>query len=235
MKNPNYNFIRCIFIQCFSIEDNQIILKFIKSSLHYDNEFDLLQKIMGVENMNILLYIDYDYFIPKLDAIIKYYCFLHNEFLNNKNIPLLKVLKKGIKLVLDFLDKVIQIDDFKKDNSKNNDNSGNIIEKEEQILINSFIQKLFECSCIKLLFILYFHIFREEELKDLKNIEKYILFSINRVYNPFYFYFLLPMIDVNNDSNLSKKYKMEIIKMIITKIIIMNNTNKINSLNNNKI
>ena len=37
---------------------------------------------MGVEYMNNLLYIDFDYF-TKLDSIIKYYCFLHNEFLNN--------------------------------------------------------------------------------------------------------------------------------------------------------
>ena len=34
MKNPTYNFIRCIFIQCFNIEDNQIILEFTNSSLH---------------------------------------------------------------------------------------------------------------------------------------------------------------------------------------------------------
>ena len=155
MKNPNYNFIRCIFIQCFNIDNNQIILKFIKSSLNYDNEFDLLQKIMGIDNLNILSYIDFDYFIPKLDGIIKYYCFLHNEFLINKNIYLLKVLKKGIKLILDFLDKIIKIDDLKKNNSNN------IIEMEGQNEINSFIQKLFECSCIKLLFILYFHIYRE--------------------------------------------------------------------------
>ena len=49
---------------------------------------------METEHMNILLYKVFDYFIPKFDAMIKYYCFLHNEFLNNKNIPLLKVLKK---------------------------------------------------------------------------------------------------------------------------------------------
>ena len=82
--------------------------------MNYDNEFDLLQKIMGIDNLNILSYIDFDYFIPKLDGIIKYYCFLHNEFLINKSIYLLKVLKKGIKLILDFLDKIIKIDDLKK-------------------------------------------------------------------------------------------------------------------------
>ena len=65
----------------------------------YDNEFDSLQKIMETEYKNILLYKVFDYFIPKLDAIIKYYCFLHNEFLNKKDIPHLKVFKKGIKLI----------------------------------------------------------------------------------------------------------------------------------------
>ena len=65
--------------------------------------------------------------------------------------------------------------------------------------VNSFIQKLFECSCIKLLSILYF--------KTFKNIEKYIILSINGVCSPFYFYCLLQMIDVNNDCNLSKKNK----------------------------
>ena len=38
---------------------------------------------METEHMNILLYKVFDYFIPKFDAMIKYYCFLHNEFLNN--------------------------------------------------------------------------------------------------------------------------------------------------------
>ena len=86
---------------------------------------------------------------------------------------------------------------------------------------NSFIQKLFES-------LLFYYIF-----KHLKNIEKYIVFSINRVYSPFYFYCLLQIIDVNNDCNLSKNNKKEILEIIMTKIIIMINTNKINSLNNN--
>ena len=54
---------------------------------------------------------------------------------------------------------------------------------------------------LNVLYIITFYII----FKTFKNLEKYIVFSINRVYNPFYFYCILPMIDANNDCNLSKK------------------------------
>ena len=235
MKMPTYNFIRCIFIQCFNINNNKK-LKFIKSSLHYDNEFDLLQNILKIDNLNVLSLIDFENFIPKLDGIIKYYCFLYNEYLIGRSMYILKLLKKSIKLILDFLDKVIKTNDYNNYYINTNSTTSTISEESERIiLINNFINDLFTCSCIKLLFILYFHIFKEHELKDLKNIEKYMLFSINRVYNPFYFYLLLPFVDLNNDSSLSKSYKSEIIKMIITNIILINNTIKVKLLNNSNI
>ena len=231
MKNPNYNFIRCIFIQCFKLE-NKHKLKFIKSTLYYENELDILKKVLKIENIDILSLIDFENFIPKLDAIIKYYCFLYNEYLSNNNKNILKLLKKSIKLILDLLDKIIQAKESKNKDNINNSESN----KEEKNEINIFIEKVFTCSCIKLLFILYFNIFNQKEIQNLKNIEKYILFSINTIYNPFYFYLLLPFIDLNSDNHLNKYYKSELLKKIITNIIISNNTFKINSTNsgNNK-
>jgi hypothetical protein len=231
MKNPNYNFIRCIFIQCFKLE-NKHKLKFIKSTLYYENELDILKKVLKVENFDILSLIEFENFIPKLDSIIKYYCFLYNEYLSNNNKNILKLLKKSIKLILDLLDKIIQTKESKNKGIINNSESN----KEEKNEINIFIKKIFTCSCIKLLFILYFNIFNQKEITDLKKIEKYILFSINTIYKPFYFYLLLPFIDLNSDNHLNKYYKSELLKKIITNIIISNNTFKINATNsgNNK-
>ena len=233
MKNPNYNFIRCIFIKTFKI-NNAEKLKFIKSSEYYDNEIDLLIKcIPSKDNIDIFSLIDYSHFIPNLDSLIKYYIFLYQEYLTNDDSNILKLLKKSIKLILDFLDKIIKIYSFE-ENANKLDNSED--KKHSKDLVKEFIIKLFTCSGIKLLFILYFNIFSEEELKDLKNLEKYILFSINNIYNPFYFYLLLPFFELNTDYNLSINYKSEILKMIITNIILLNNTFKINSTNvgNNK-
>ena len=222
MTNPNYNFIRCIFIQCFHI-DNRQKLKFIKSSLYFENEIDILLNIIGKGNINILSLIDFQYFIPKLEGIIKYFCYIFNQYSSSSDLYLLKLLKKSIKLITDFLDKVIKIDEIGKKEINNSE--------------NEFISKLFTSSCIKLLFILYFNIYNEQELKDLKTIDKYMSFSLNRVYNPFYFYLLLPFINLNYNFKINKYYKTELLKMIIKNIILSYNTIKIKSVdlsNDNK-
>ena len=220
MKSPNYNFIRCIFIQCFNI-DNRQKLKFIKSSLYFENEIDVLLNIIGNGNINILNLIDFQYFIPKLDGIIKYFCYLYNQYSSSSDIYLLKLLKKSIKLITDFLDKIIKKEEIGKKEFNNHIKN---IEYESE---NDFISKLFTSPCIKLLFILYFNIYKEQELKDLKTIDKYMSFSLNRVYNPFYFYLLLPFIDLNKNIKISKSYKTELLKMIIKNIILSYNTIKI--------
>jgi len=230
MLSPNYNFIRCIFIQCFNI-DNQQKLKFIKSSLYYENEIDILLNIMRKGNINILSLIDFQYFIPKLEAIIKYFCYLYNQYSSSSDNYLFKLLKKSIKLITDFLDKVIKMDEI---GTKNNNNQINNSDNNSE---NEFISKLFASSCIKLLFILYFNIYNEQELKDLKTIDKYMSFSLNRVYNPFYFYLLLPFIDLNKNIKISKNYKTELLKMIMKNIILSYNTIKIKTVdlsNDNK-
>jgi len=222
MTSPNYNFIRCIFIQCFHINNRQK-LKFIKSSLYFENEIDILLNIIGKGNINILSLIDFQYFIPKLEGIIKYFCYIYNQYSSSSDLYLLKLLKKSIKLITDFLDKVIKIDEIGKKEINNSE--------------NEFISKLFTSSCIKLVFILYFNIYNEQELKDLKTIDKYMSFSLNRVYNPFYFYLLLPFINLNNNLKINKYYKTELLKMIIKNIILSYNTIKIKSVdlsNDNK-
>ena len=230
MKNPNYYFIKCIFIQCFKL-DNKQKLKFIKSPLNYHNEFDVLNALLKFEEKDILSLIDLKFFIPKLEGIIKYYCFLYNEFLTLKSKNILNLLKQSIKLILDFFDKIILKEYF-----DNDDDNINKSESKQKNSKKDFIEKLFTSSCIKLLFILYFNVFDDEELKGLKYLEKYISFSINTIYNPFYLYLLLPFVELNSDTYLSKYYKSEIFKLVVTNVILTNNNLKINvnNIGNNK-
>jgi len=236
MGNPNYKFIKCIFIQYFNIT-NKKKLKFIKSSSHLDNQMELLKNIS--EDKNFLSLFDFQNFIPRLNSIIKYYFFLYNEYLKAKNNNSLELLlKQSIKLILDFLDNISisnNEDTIKEKNNKsddvilqnknkNKDNKEGISVKKpsKQDLIKKFVNDLYNSSGIKLLFILYFNIYKEDEIKDLNVIEKYINSSINAIYNPFYFYLLLPITNLNNNSKINIFYKTEILKKIINNIILIN-------------
>ena len=236
MKKPNYKFIKCIFIQYFNIT-NKKKLKFIKSSSPLDNQMELLKKIS--ENKNFLSLFDFQNFIPRLNSIIKYYFFLYNEYLQTKNNNSFELLlKQSIKLILDFLDNISisdnediikeknnKSDDVilqNKNKDKNNKDGTSIKKPSKQDLIKKFINDLYSSSGIKLLFILYFNIYKEDEIKDLKVIEKYINISINRIYNPFYFYLLLPITNLNNNNKINIFYKTEILKKIINNIILIN-------------
>ena len=229
IKNPNYKFIRKIFIQNFNIENNEK-LKFIKSSSYYENEMDLLKDILKEKKMKILL-LNKD-FIPKFNLIIKYFFYLYNEYLKSKNNELKILLKKGIKLILDFLNEISNLEEFNNFEMFNNiNNDKNIIkdkenkdipQKNNNNQIIEFINDLFTSSGIKLLFILYFNLIKEEEIIDYKNIEKYIYISIDKIYNPFYFYLLLPITELNNKIKLNNIFKSEILRIIVTNLIVKN-------------
>ena len=251
IKNPNYKFIKCIFIKNFNI-DNKIKFSFIKSSLTFDeNEMDKIINFAENKKVNFLSLFDFKKFIDKLNSIIYYYYFLYDLFLKTDNHHLEILLKKSIKLILDFLDTILNLEEFKKNRSFNNLSDDCIIQSkrnksykdnkdivnsqkyEKQNLINDFISELFSSSGIKLLFILYFNIYNENELKDYEIIRKYISNTIDRIYNPFYLYLLLPNIKLSNNEEKSNSYKNEILNIIIKNIISKNviNYKKVN-LNN---
>ena len=244
MKNPDYKYIRYIFINNFNI-DNKHKFSFIKSSLYYENEMDLLKHIIQNKNFNIFVLFDFNSFIDHLNSIINYYYFLYEQFLK-KDINNL-VLKKCIKLILDFLDVILNTEEFKKNKSLNNLSDDCIIQNkrnksrkeikdisntsnkknENHTLVNNFINELFSSSEIKSLFILYLRVYKESELKEFEIIDNFISLTIDKIYNPFYLYMILPNVQLNNNSQRSKYYKNEILKIIINNIINKNSYNYI--------
>ena len=240
-KNPDYNFIRYIFINIFNI-DTKHKFRFLKSSLYYENEINLLKNIMQNKNFNIFSLFDCKSFIDNLNSIINFYYFLYEQILKKENHNNEIILKKGIKLILDFLDVISNAEEFKKNKSLNNLSDDCIIQSkgnksskdnkdisnksnknnEKYILINNFINELFSSSEIKSLFILYFKLYKENELKEFEIIDNFIGNTIDKIYNPFYFYIILPNIQLNNNIQKSNYYKNEILKIIINNIITNN-------------
>ena len=205
---------------------------------------DLLRHYISQRNINFLSLIDKSNFISKLNSIIKYYYFVYKEYLSVKNKNLEIVLKKGIKLILDFIDEISKINEFKTlqsissiNDEINNQNKENkelhdIKKANKTNPSHDFIKNLFRSSAIKFLFILYFNIYDENELLDLTNFIKYVNISIDKIYNPFYFYLLCPDIILNINPKKSNLYKTDILNIVINNIILAN-SNYINNNNNN--
>ena len=232
IKNINYKFIKCLFIKDFKV-NNRIKLSFIESSSHFDNEMDILCSIYKQKNLNILSLIDQTNFVYKLNSIITYYYYIYNEYLLHKSKKIEILLKRGIKLVFDFIDVISNMKEIKSLELYNNISDDNIIQnkdnKESQIkkknknsYIHKFINDLFISSGIKILFVLYFSIYEENDLKNMKYLIKYINISICNIYNPFYFYLLLSKIFLKNNVQISNYYRTEILNIIINNIILIN-------------
>ena len=236
IKNANYKFIKCLFIQNF-IVNNNIKLSFIKSTIHPENEMKILNSIYKQKNLNIFNLIDKVNFIYKLNPIIIYCHYIYNEYLSHKNNKIETLLKRSVKLIIDFIDEISNRKEFNTfesfhnlsdDSIIQNKDSNNLKKINKDSLIHKFINELFTSSGIKLLFVLYFNIYEENELKGLKFLVKYINISIDKIYNPFYFYLLLSKINLNNDINTNNYYKFEIFHIIINSIIFI--SNKINNI-----
>ena len=199
IKNPDYKFMKSIFIRNFNV-NNKTKLNFIKSSLNYENEMILLQHYID-KKINILSMLDYNTFLNKLNILINYYYKLYEQYLleknNNKNKEIL--LKQSIKLILDLFEEISNIKKLKNIDGGKNLSADNIIKKKEKDNYNEtnknketpiikFINELFCSNSIKLLFILYFNLYQEKEFNEKKFI-KYINISIDKIYNPFFFIF----------------------------------------------
>ena len=180
--------------------------------------------------------LDRSNFIYRLNALINYYYYIYNKFyLFTKDKKIEILLEKNIKLIFDFLDEILKIKEFKSMETNNNYSADNIIipkknkkdiydTKKSENEIYNFINDLFSSSGLKILFIIYFNLYEENELNDLKLFNEYIEQTIDKIYNPFYFYLLLPDISLNNDIKKNNYYKTKILENIIN-IIIKTNIN----------
>ena len=246
IKNPDYKFIKCLFIQHFSI-DNKIKLKFIKPSKRKENEIIILKHLLGqrlnlLSNVNIF---DYNNFLNKLNILLNYYFDIYEIYELNKdlNINKEKLLKDSIKLIVDFFEEISERKELKNITTYKNLSADNINKKKEkknpvdknknkESSIIKFINELFCSSSIKLLFTLYFNLYLENEFKDTK-FTKYITISIDKIYNPFYFYLLLPSTNSGVDITINNSYKEKILEIIIDEIISINKNIK-NRIETNK-
>ena len=247
IKNPDYKFIKCLFIQHFSI-DNKIKLKFIKHSKRNENEMIILKHLLGqklnlLSNANIF---DYNTFLNKLNILLNYYFDIYEIYTLNKNININKekLLKDSIKLILDFFEEISERKEMKNIVTNKNLSADNINKKKEknnpvdknknkETSLIKFINELFCSSSVKLLFTLYFNLYLENEFKDTK-FTKYIAISIDKIYNPFYFYLLLPSTNLNADITINNSYKEKILEIIIDEIISINKNIK-NRIDTNNI
>ena len=216
IKKPNYKFIKCLFIQYFNITDKKK-LKFIKTSKIYENE---IKHITEGNKFNILSLLDCEGFIPKLNNFINYIYFIYNNYLLTKNNELEIIIKKGINLIIDFLEEICNLiqNEYNKEN--------------QQELKTKFINMLFTKAGIKILFILYFNINEKEEI-DFKKMDKLINDSIEKISNPFYFHLLLPDIKLNGNKEINNYIKGEIVTNINIKIKAKIKSNKKNESINN--
>ena len=205
MEYPTYNFIKGIFVQFFKME-NKLKLKFIKDS---DNEIndEIIFFKNNVKDKDLCALVDYSNYIPRIDAIISYFDFLykkHLKFPDNENF--LQLLKKSMKLIMSFIENVTDLD-------KNTATGDSIVLTKEN---NKFINDLFNSKNICNFFIIYFHLFDEP---DFDILTKCIKNTVTKVYNPFYFKFLSPIISLHTDITQNFIIKNEIIKIIITGLI----------------
>ena len=183
---------------------------------------------------NILSMLDYSNFVSKLNSLIKYYYCNYNEYLSMKDKNNELILKKNINLIFDFLDEIANIKEFKSMETNKNLSADNIIiqkkgtkdfydsKKAKGKNIYNFISELFSSTGLKLLFIIYFNLYEENELNNLKHFNDYIEQTIDKIYNPFYFYLLLPVTSLSKDIKKSNNYKAKILGNIINKIININ-------------
>ena len=100
----------------------------------------------------------------------------------------------------------------------------NIIENQHE-LNNKFIDSLFTEVGIKKLFILNFNINKKDEI-DFKRMNKFINDSIERISSPFYFYLLLPDLNLNDNNEINNYIKNAIITNINKIIIDKSKSNK---------
>ena len=194
MTSPSFLFIRCVFIRNFNLT-NEDKLKFIKTkskNLYNLDFFDSIKK-------NPIELFDTKTFKIKFNELMNYINFLFNL---EKNKDLDIILENFFPFILEFLEKI-------RNKKYANEN--------QTTIINNFIKDLFSSQELSNFFILYL---KYNHQKAMKKIIEYINSSINNNINPFYFYLLLPEVEIGNTKN-TENIKLELIKNIILVMIKM--------------
>ena len=222
MKKPNIYFIKCIFAQCFSIS-NENKLKFIKSKEGIQFIISLIKNKNNKKNDSKTLdnklteLVGYNKFIPRFQSIVTYIKFLYEEQIGSKDNNLLNVIEDSVDFIMSFFKEIcierknnlnISKDFLRKKWSiiEYNINMNNILNDTEKkskenrlkIQYNEFIKELLCCKGMKMFYFIYLNINYKNAIE---NIKSFILISIKEIYNPFYFYFLLPSLNFENDIN----------------------------------
>ena len=218
MKKPSIYFIKCIFIQCFSISSENK-LKYVKTNIE-GTKFILSIIKNNASNPNSKLdiklaqIVEYSKFIPNFKAIIEYLKFLYEEQIESKDEKLLNIIRDSVKFIMSFLKEICieRKKNLKNLRFENNKDKWSIINTEYIINFNNeaekkaketklikkydrFIESLLCCEGMKIFYYIYLSINYKKAVEDLKY---FIDISINSIFNPFYFYFLSPNIDFNN-------------------------------------
>ena len=262
MKNPSIYFIKCIFVHCFFIS-NENKLKYIKSKLEgiqfilslikNKNNSRSDSKILDIK---LTESVGYNKFIPRFKSIVKYLKFLYEEQTESKDKTLLNIIKDSIDFIMSFFKEICKernnnlnklncstynnkksiIVNNVMNNNASNDSEKRAKENRIKKRYNRFIHELFCCQGMKLFYFIYLNINFKNAIKD---IEDFISISIKDIYNPFYFYFLLPNLDfendinktyINNNENINQYIKNRILNLLGTeltknKIILDENQN----------
>ena len=224
MKKPSIYFIKCIFIQCFSIS-NENKLKYIKTKSEGTQFILSILKNNNKNNSNLdtklAQIVEYKKFIPNIKSIIEYLKFLYEEQNESKDENLLNIIKESVSFIMSFLKEICL---ERKNNLKNliHENlkdKWSIINTDYLINLNNesekkakeiklikkydeFIQELLSFEEIRIFYYIYLSINYKQASEDLKY---FVDISINSIFNPFYFYFLSPNIDFNNNIDIKKE------------------------------
>ena len=227
MKNPNIYFIKSVFVQCFSIS-NENKLKYIKSKLEgIQFILSLINKNKNNKNsksvknaldINLTELVGYNKFIPRFKSIVKYLKFLYEQQNESKDNKLLNIIKDSIDLIMSFLKEIclerknnLNVLNFSSDYKKKwsiidnksltnllNDPEKTSKESKKKKKYNEFIKDLLCCNGIKLFYLIYLNV---NYISAIENIKDFISISIKDIYAPFYYYFLLPNLNFENDIN----------------------------------
>ena len=221
MKNPSFLFLKCIFIQCFSIS-NENKLKYIKNKL--DGIQFIISVIKNNSNKNtkdldnkLLEAVGYKKFIPRFKAIVEYIKFLFKEQRESNEVKLLDKIKDSVNIIMSFLKTIFSERKINLNNSKyneykkkwsiiNNDNINNFNnesetkDKEFKLIkqYNDFINEFLCCKGIRIFYYVYLSVNYKKAIEDINH---FISISIKNIFNPFYFYYFTPNLNFDNDIN----------------------------------
>ena len=163
--------------------------------------------------------IDFEKFPQKFENIFEYIKFLIDQ-IDIKDTNLLEKIFFSFKFILNFLRKITQNEINVINSKENNEKTETVLEEKKRNL-----QVLLDQENIKNFFDIYLMIDYNQAIEDIKY---FISISINKVFSPFYFWFLIKK-SIYNANNILKADKYKLITILINEFIKQNITLDINN------